>query len=48
MSVMQQAHQARKRQQATADATRLRTLRDRWQGSAALWQGAADQSSEAK
>ena len=45
---MQQAHQTRKRQQAAADAKRLRTLRDKWQGSAALWQESADQTSNAK
>lgn len=45
---MQQAHQARKRQQAIADATRLKTLRDKWQGSAVLWQGSEDQSSATK
>lgn len=40
---MQHAHQAQKRQQAAADATRLKTLRDKWKSSAALWQGSAEQ-----
>jgi hypothetical protein len=38
VNLMQHAHQARKRQQAAADAQRQKSLQEKWHAGASMWQ----------